>query len=194
MPAPPPEVVPGIADISDPLQPGHPPPQLQPSSAPIPMAEPVAPVPVIPMAQPVAPPPGSAAAPVGHSVPPAGVPVPYTAQLTKSAVMGFGLVLDAHNVVTAVKPESQASALYIANVGTIIPGDRVLAIDVTAAAARERRLTRTPRDDESPSCLPAGIPWTSRPPTPPPCLLPLIPCASSVPLRVPPREPHRASR
>ena len=55
--------------------------------------------------------------------------IPYTAVLTKTAQLGFGLELDGENLVTGIKPGSEASTTGFPGVGYIAPGDRVLAIN-----------------------------------------------------------------
>lgn len=77
---------------------------------------------------------GSAAVPVAPIMAPtapvaAGVPTPYTIVLTKSTVLGFGLILDSDNVVQSVKPGSEAASMLLPGAGQVLSGDRVLAID-----------------------------------------------------------------
>merc|ERR1719271_2139834 len=83
-------------------------------------------------------PPLPVAAPLGGPVPlatasglPACVPIvpssTFSLPLTKTSVLGFGLTLDSENVVTLVKPGSQA-----ASSGAIAIGDRVLTVDAKA--------------------------------------------------------------
>lgn len=56
------------------------------------------------------------------------VPTPFTVVLTKGS-SGLGLSLDAHNVVTVVKPGSEAE-----RIGTIQPGDLVLSLNGIAVS------------------------------------------------------------
>ena len=57
------------------------------------------------------------------------VPQPFTVALTKGP-LGLGLTLDAQNVVTALKPGTEA-----ASCGAIQPGDRVLSLNGVAVSA-----------------------------------------------------------
>jgi len=94
------------------------------------------PVPEPDLSDVTAPPPAAASgAAVGPATPPAVVagvpavvmPMPFNLTLTKTAVMGFGLQLDMNNVVTTIKPGSQA-----ASSGALLLGDRVISINGTA--------------------------------------------------------------
>ena len=89
--------------------------ELPPSARPVVNAQPVV------SAQPV----------VGAVTPTPGVPTPYTAVLTKSSTLGFGLILDGGNLVTGLRPGSEAEALAVPGAGRIVPGDRVLALNGT---------------------------------------------------------------
>ena len=87
----------------------------------------------VPYAMPAMPvmPAGHVHTPMAGGLPLAGVPTPYTAMLTKAPFgVGFGLLLDADNVVTGTKPGSATAALVLEGaIGQILPGDRVLAIN-----------------------------------------------------------------
>ena len=110
------------ADFAPPASSAAPPPPAPPGAMPpptgsqtsIPVAMPLAAA--APIAQPIAQPVAGAS--------PMAVPQPFAVTLVKDSTLGLGLTLDAHNVVTGLKPGSQAAAS-----GQIQVGDRVLSLN-----------------------------------------------------------------